>query len=426
MSAYAAAKARAVRLADAAARASSTSTMPSARRWRRGCRLGGALIVTGRHVDPAQRAQGARFVHARSCVHRADGLVARARHQLGPGHAAQPPARRIQRRQSAHRARHAARGGMALEPACEVLAACEAPPGRMELSGGDRLPLAIVDYAHTPDALDKALRAARAHCAGKLLCVFGCGGERDRGKRAEMARVAERWPMRSSSPTTIRAAKTRGASSPPSRRLERPPARARIEHDRAAAIAAGTGRCQRRRCGAGRRQGPRGLSARGQRAARLQRPGAGACGAAPRGARHEAHAGAIRRGLRRQAARRRCAFAEVLIDSRTLTAGDLFLALPGERVDGHDFVAAARGPALPARSSAATGRAVAADRWWPTWPRRSRGPELPGARPTPAPCSASPAAMARPPPRKCWPRYWRSAASVSRRAAISTIISACH
>jgi UDP-N-acetylmuramoyl-L-alanyl-D-glutamate--2,6-diaminopimelate ligase len=67
-----------------------------------------------------------------------------------------------------------------------------APPGRMQTSGGGDQPLVIVDYAHTADALEKALQAARAHCAGRLWCVFGCGGDRDPGKRAPMGRVAER------------------------------------------------------------------------------------------------------------------------------------------------------------------------------------------------------------------------------------------
>ena len=51
-------------------------------------------------------------------------------------------------------------------------------------------PAVLVDFAHTADALGKALEAARAHCRGRLWCVFGCGGNRDSGKRAPMGRVA--------------------------------------------------------------------------------------------------------------------------------------------------------------------------------------------------------------------------------------------
>ncbi len=77
--------------------------------------------------------------------------------------------------------------------AADALSAAPTVPGRMEAFGGDHGPLVIVDYAHTPDALEKILRAARVHARGRLVCVFGCGGERDRGKRPLMAAVAAAW-----------------------------------------------------------------------------------------------------------------------------------------------------------------------------------------------------------------------------------------
>lgn len=65
-------------------------------------------------------------------------------------------------------------------------------PGRMHCLGGEPgQPVVVVDYAHTPDALRHALAALRAHLHGRLTCVFGCGGERDRGKRPMMAQIAE-------------------------------------------------------------------------------------------------------------------------------------------------------------------------------------------------------------------------------------------
>ncbi len=81
--------------------------------------------------------------------------------------------------------------GVALSDAVQALERCAAPPGRMEMLTAPGKPLAVVDYAHTPDALEKALRAVRAHCTGQLYCVFGCGGERDPGKRPMMGAIAE-------------------------------------------------------------------------------------------------------------------------------------------------------------------------------------------------------------------------------------------
>lgn len=74
--------------------------------------------------------------------------------------------------------------------ALTALAGVSAPPGRMEAISAPGRALAIIDYAHTPDALAKALRAARVHCSGELHVIFGCGGDRDRGKRPMMAAVA--------------------------------------------------------------------------------------------------------------------------------------------------------------------------------------------------------------------------------------------
>ncbi len=85
--------------------------------------------------------------------------------------------------------------GVALEDALAVLPRLTPPPGRMQLVGGIGEPLVVIDYAHTPDALAKALEAVRetAHArGGRLVCVFGCGGGRDAGKRPLMGEAAGR------------------------------------------------------------------------------------------------------------------------------------------------------------------------------------------------------------------------------------------
>ncbi|MCL1066283.1 UDP-N-acetylmuramoyl-L-alanyl-D-glutamate--2,6-diaminopimelate ligase [Shewanella olleyana] len=65
--------------------------------------------------------------------------------------------------------------------------------GRMERFNQVNGPTLVVDYAHTPDAIEHALKALRIHCEGTLWCVFGCGGDRDKGKRPLMAQAAEQY-----------------------------------------------------------------------------------------------------------------------------------------------------------------------------------------------------------------------------------------
>ena len=69
----------------------------------------------------------------------------------------------------------------------------DAVPGRMQSVHTDKEITVIVDYAHTPAALFSALKAVRKHCNGKLICVFGCGGDRDQGKRSHMGEVATQY-----------------------------------------------------------------------------------------------------------------------------------------------------------------------------------------------------------------------------------------
>ena len=128
--------------------------------------------------------------------------------------------------------------GIPVKEAAAALAGCTAPPGRMEVieSTAQGKPKAVIDYAHTPDALAKALGALREHCRGQLWCVFGCGGDRDPGKRPMMGTVADELAdqiivtddnPRSEDPAEITRGIAGGISAHP----------ARIVHDRGAAIA---------------------------------------------------------------------------------------------------------------------------------------------------------------------------------------------
>lgn len=83
--------------------------------------------------------------------------------------------------------------GESLAEAASRLATLQPVVGRMEHFGGHRQPTVFVDYAHSPDALEKVLVSLRPHGSKKLSVVFGCGGDRDKGKRAQMGGIAEKW-----------------------------------------------------------------------------------------------------------------------------------------------------------------------------------------------------------------------------------------
>jgi UDP-N-acetylmuramoyl-L-alanyl-D-glutamate--2,6-diaminopimelate ligase len=135
--------------------------------------------------------------------------------------------------------------GVAMPQACAALGAARPAPGRMEVLGGPpNKPWVVVDYAHTPDALQRVLTTLEAAVTGEIWCVFGCGGDRDRGKRPLMGTVAadlaDRIVLtndnpRSEDPARIVADIRAGIADHP---------RVNVIHDRRAALAAAIDRAR--------------------------------------------------------------------------------------------------------------------------------------------------------------------------------------
>jgi UDP-N-acetylmuramoyl-L-alanyl-D-glutamate--2,6-diaminopimelate ligase len=82
---------------------------------------------------------------------------------------------------------------VSFEDAIDAISQLKPVAGRMQMLGGGNKPMVVVDYAHTPDALEKVLKTLKAQSKAKLLCVFGCGGDRDTGKRSQMGKVVSQY-----------------------------------------------------------------------------------------------------------------------------------------------------------------------------------------------------------------------------------------
>lgn len=212
--------------------------------------------------------------------------------------------------------------GLSLNAIAAALATLEPVPGRLQRVAGPEgrpQPLVVVDYAHTPEALERVLQTLRpmAHAAGgRLVCVFGCGGNRDAGKRPQMGAAAARladqvWATsdnpRQENPREILRQIAAG-------RPDQGGAQWRVEPERARAILRAVG---------GAREGDVVLIAgKGHEATQEQ--------AGRKVVFHDAEWARLALWLP--------ACGTVRIDTRQLQPGDVFVALRGERFDGHDFV----------------------------------------------------------------------------------------
>ena len=247
-----------------------------------------------------------------------------------------------------------------------------APPGRLQAVANRIGALALVDYAHTPDALTHALRTGRALCAPgrRLVVVFGCGGDRDRGKRGPMGRAAAAADLaiatsdnpRSEPPLSILAAVEEGLAKAGARRLERlvpstlpPPGQQThflIEPDRDQAIrravgilgrgdvliVAGKGHERTQETAAGKRPFDDAAVLGGWLAMHRAPRAAGGADGGSDGFAFTAAQAAEATGGHVVSSGRRASTKRLCTDTRAVEPGDLFVALRGERFDAHAFV----------------------------------------------------------------------------------------
>ena len=194
------------------------------------------VLTVSTHFDRV--ANGRPYVFVRSVVAKETGSEISVRSSWGDGHLSLPLPGDFNVANAVIVLALLLNQGVEMQEASEVLSQVNAPPGRMQrVPASSAGPSVYVDYAHTPGALEAAIRALRPHCRGRLWCVFGCGGDRDRGKRPVMAKLVQRRAdevvitndnPRSEEPASIIADIVSGLSSED---------RATVIEDRAAAIA---------------------------------------------------------------------------------------------------------------------------------------------------------------------------------------------
>ena len=194
------------------------------------------VLTVSTHFDRV--ANGRPYVFVRSVVAKETGSEISVRSSWGDGHLSLPLPGDFNVANAVIVLALLLNQGVEMQDASEVLSQVNAPPGRMQrVPASSAGPSVYVDYAHTPGALEAAIRALRPHCRGRLWCVFGCGGDRDRGKRPVMAKLVQRRAdevvitndnPRSEEPASIIADIVSGLSNED---------RATVIEDRAAAIA---------------------------------------------------------------------------------------------------------------------------------------------------------------------------------------------
>jgi UDP-N-acetylmuramoyl-L-alanyl-D-glutamate--2,6-diaminopimelate ligase len=195
-----------------------------------------AVAAVGYGLDPVQEMSGVRQVRGSALQLSSDGFALHVSSPWGDGELYSRLLGRFNASNVLAVMSVLLLTGMPFDEARDQVQALRTVPGRMErFGGGTGQPLVVVDYAHTPDALRHVLTAVRGHCHGKLWCVFGCGGDRDRGKRPLMGAVAEQIAdqlvvtddnPRTEDPDAIVADILSGLGGPDSARVERDRAKA--------------------------------------------------------------------------------------------------------------------------------------------------------------------------------------------------------